>query len=88
MTEANNVWRVEVDGKEHEIELDHTLMDKRTIMLDGEVIEESRRWSFKEKPYEFEIAGRPAKLEVHAKYGGMAWGSEFHFDGRYVEPLR
>lgn len=88
MSEANNVWRVEVDGSQHEIELLHTMMNKRTIKVDGDVVEESRSWGFGGKPHEFEVGGQPARIKVDARYGGLAYGSSLHLNDRYVEPLK
>jgi hypothetical protein len=88
MSEANNAWRVEISGTEHQVELEHTMLDKRTVILDGEVIDEGRKWGFGKNEVEFDIDGHPAKVAIDAKYGGMAWGSSLHVDGRYVEPLR
>lgn len=87
MSEANNVWRVEVGGREHEIGLEHTMGGKRTIKVDGETIEESRKWGFGKNEYEWDLAGHPARILIDAKYGGMAYGSSLHVDGKYVEPL-
>lgn len=88
MSEANNVWHVEIDGTEHEIELEHTMMNKRIIKVDGNVIEETRSWGFGGKPHDFEVVGQPATIKVDVRYRGWAYGSSMHFDGRYVEPLR
>lgn len=88
MSEANNVWRVPVDGTEHEIELEHTMMDKRTIKLDGEIIEQSRKWGFGKNEFEFDLHGVPALVKIDPKYSGLAYGSSLHVDGKYVEPLK
>lgn len=87
MSEANNVWRVTVEGAEHEIELEHTMMDKRTIKLDGAVIEESRKWGFGKNEFSFDLDGHPARVSIDPKYGGLSHGSSLHVDDRYVEPL-
>jgi hypothetical protein len=87
MSEANNVWRVEIDGREREIELEHTMLDKRTISVDGEVIEQSRKWSFGANEFEWDLDGHPAKIKIDAQFGGLAYGSSLHVDGRHVEPL-
>ncbi|MGI8593607.1 MAG: hypothetical protein ACR2ML_04455 [Solirubrobacteraceae bacterium] len=85
MSEANNVWRVEIQGTEQEIE--HTMTDKHTIKVDGKVVEEGRKWGFGANEHEFEVAGQQAIVKIDAKYGGLAYGSSLHLDGRYVEPL-
>lgn len=38
MSEANNTWRVDVDGVEHEVRLDHTQMMKHTVTVDGDTV--------------------------------------------------
>lgn len=63
-------------------------MNKRTITVDGNVVEEKRSWGFGGKPHDFEVAGQPARIKVDVRYGGFAYGSSLHFDGRYVEPLQ
>jgi len=88
MSEANNVWRIDIDGASHEIELEHTMMDKHTITVDGTVVEEGRKWGFGPNEHEFEVGGRAAKIKIDPKYGGLAYGSSLHLEGRYVEPLR
>jgi hypothetical protein len=89
MSEANNVWRVQVDGREREIELEHSsLSGKRTVIVDGEVVDETRKWGFGKNQYAFDLDGHAARLTIDAKYGGLAYGSRLHVDRRYVEPLR
>ena len=88
MSEANHVWRLELEGSEREIQFEHTLMNKRTIKVDGEVVEESRSWGFAGKPHQFEVAGHPATIKVDVRYGGLAYGSSLYLDDRYVEPLK
>jgi hypothetical protein len=88
MSEANNAWRIDVDGKEHDVEIEHsTLTGKIIVRLDGQVVDESRLLLSK-KPLEFQIDGHPARVTVEFAYGGFAARSAFHLDGRYVEPLR
>ena len=88
MSEANNVWRVEIDGQEHDIELEHTsLTGKIEVSVDGRLIAEDRLWLQKRR-VEFEVAGRPARVTVDFAYAGFSARSAFHLAGRYVEPLR
>lgn len=88
MSEANNTWRVSLDGREYEVELDHgTLSGSRTIKVDGEVIEKDRKLFDTGSTHDFEIAGHPARLEIDMKYSGLAHQSSLHVDGAYVEPL-
>jgi hypothetical protein len=88
MSEADNVWRVTVDGKEHEVELVHgSLSGDRTIKLDGEVIEKDRKFFDTGTTHDFEIAGHPAQMKIGVKYSGLAHQSSLHVDDAYVEPL-
>lgn len=88
MSEASNVWRVDVEGHEHEVELEHsTMTGKLVVKIDGTAVREDRML-LRKKPLKFEVAGHPAVVTAEFKYGGFAAGSSMHFDGRYVEPLR
>lgn len=87
MSEANNVWRVNVDGQEHDIEVEHsTMTGKIVVRLDGQVVDEDRLLLSK-KPLEFAVGARQARVTVEYAYGGFATRSALHLDGRYVEPL-
>ncbi len=88
MSEASNVWRVGLDGHEHEIEIEHsTWTGKATVTVDGGRAGEARLL-FRRKPIEFDVEGHPAKVTLDFKYGGFGAASALHLDGRYVEPLR
>lgn len=87
MGDANNSWRFELDGRQHELQLDVTMMGKWTVTLDGKVIEESRQWSFTAEDT-FPIGGHEARLKVSPDLGGFSQESELFIDGSYVEPLR
>lgn len=88
MSEANNVWRVDLDGHQHDIEVEHSTMSgKIVVKVDGKTIDEDRML-FRKKQVEFDLAGHPARVTVDFKYGGFSQGSAFHLDDRYVEPLR
>lgn len=88
MSEANNVWRVDVDGRQHDIEVEHSTMSgKIVVKVDGETIDEERML-FRKKQIEFDVAGHSARVTVDFKYGGFSQGSALHLDDRYVEPLR
>lgn len=89
MSEADNVWRVDIGGAEHEIELERTLSGKHTIKVDRQVVVEGGwrqmlRWGSTD---EFEVAGQQAKIKIDPRYAGFAYGSSLNLDGRYVEPL-
>lgn len=87
MSEASNAWRVDLDGQEHDIEVDHsTMTGKIVVKLDGAVVDEDRLLLTR-KPLEFTVAGHPARVTVEYAYGGMAARSSLHVDERYVEPL-
>jgi FAIM1 (Fas apoptotic inhibitory molecule) protein len=88
MSEANNVWRVDVDGAEHDIEVEHsTMTGKIVVKLDGKAMDEQRLWFSKEQ-MEFPVGSKSARVTVEYAYGGFASRSSLHLDGRYVEPLR
>jgi hypothetical protein len=87
MGDANNSWRFEIGGRPHELNLDVTMTGKWTVVLDGKVIDEDRKWSF--SPEEtVDIDGHSARIKVSSALGGLSQQSELFLDGRYVEPLR
>jgi hypothetical protein len=87
VSEANNVWRIEVEGQERDIEVEHsTMTGKIVVRLDGKVVDEARLVLTK-KPLEFAVGTHQARVAVEHAYGGFATRSSLHFDGRYVEPL-
>ncbi len=88
MSEADKVWRVDVAGREHEIEIDHsTMTGKILVSVDGQEVGDGRLW-FAKKKIDFEVGGTPAVIEVDYAYGGFATRSSLHLGGKYVEPLR
>ena len=88
MSEADKVWRIDVAGREHDVEVDHSSMTgKILVTVDGAEVGDGRLW-FSKKEIDFEVGGRPARIEVDYAYGGFAVSSSLHVDGRYVEPLR
>lgn len=86
MSEANNVWRVDVDGTQHEIELEHTSWGRSVILIDGTEVVRKRSWRFTTE-HHLDLAGHAAKVAITPKYGGLAYQSTLHVDRRYVEPL-
>ncbi len=89
MSEADNVWRVQVDGTEHEIELDHgTISGTRVITVDGVVVAEGQKVFDTGSSHAFDIAGQPAELQIEVTHAGLKHASSLHVAGRYVEPLR
>lgn len=88
MSEANNVWRIPVEEREHEIEIEHsTMTGKFFVKRDGEVVAEDRLL-LRKKAVSFDVAGHAARVTLEFRYGGFGAGSALHFDERYVEPLR
>ena len=88
MSEASKVWRIDVDGRDHEIEVDHsTLTGKIRIKVDGAEIDDSRLL-LTAREFDFPVDTAVAHLEVEYAHGGFSVRSELHVDGRYVEPLR
>lgn len=87
MGDANNSWRFELDGTPHELNLDVTLMGKWTVTLDGEVVEEARKWTFTAEET-FLVGDHTLRLKVSPDLGGFSQESELFIDGSYVEPLR
>lgn len=89
MSEADNVWRVQVEGTEHEVELDHgTISGRRVITVDGVVVAEGKKFFDTGSTHEFDIAGQPATLRIKVSHVGFSHASSLHVSGRYVEPLR
>jgi len=71
MSEANNVWRVDPDGREHEIEAEHsTMTGKIVVKLDGQVVGEDRML-LRQKPVEFDVGGYRARVTVEFQVRGV-----------------
>ncbi|WP_432543812.1 hypothetical protein [Kineococcus sp. SYSU DK002] len=88
MSEGDNAWRFELDGRQHEIDVDVASMSgKIVVRLDGKVLEEDRIW-FSDKEFRFPIGTHEAVVEVDLAYGGFATRSSLRLDGAHVEPLR
>ena len=88
MSEANNTWRVEVDGREHEIEAEHsTFTGKITVTVDGEEVAEDRML-MRKKDLVFDIAGEEAVVSTQFGNAGFSADTSLHGGGRYVEPLK
>lgn len=87
VSEADNAWRFEVDGQEHDVEVEHsTLTGKVVLRCDGKVVDEDRLlWSKKE--FVLDFGGHAAEVTVDFAYGGFAATSKLRLDGRHVEPL-
>ncbi|MEZ0164583.1 hypothetical protein AB2L27_07375 [Kineococcus sp. LSe6-4] len=88
MSEADNAWRIEVDGAQHDVDVDvSTMTGKIVVRLNGEVLEEDRIW-FSDKQIRFPLGAHEVQVEVDHAYGGFSTRSALRLDGRHVEPLR
>lgn len=88
MSEADNAWRIEVDGVEHDVDVDVSAMTgKIVVRLDGKVLEEDRIW-FSDKEIRFPVGAHEVQVEVDLAYAGFSTRSSLRLDGRHVEPLR
>lgn len=88
MSEANNVWRIQVEGAEHEIELDHgTISGRRVVTVDGVVVVEDSKLFDTGSTHDFDVAGQPAQLKIDVTHSGFGHASSLHVAGRFVEPL-
>ena len=88
MSEANNTWRVEIGGQEHDVEIDHSALTGRIeVRVDGAPVL-TDRLLFSKTRMDIMVAGLPARVSVDFAYVGFSARSEFHLNGRYLEPLR
>jgi hypothetical protein len=88
VSEADNAWRFEVDGVQHEVDVDVASMSgKIVVRLDGKVLEEDRIW-FSDKEFRFPVGTHEVQLDVDLAYGGFSMRSALRLDGAHVEPLR
>lgn len=79
---------MQVEGVEHEIELDHgTISGRRVISVDGAVVVEDKKVFDTGSTHEFDVAGQPAQLKIDVTHSGFAHASSLHVGGRFVEPL-
>ncbi len=88
MSEADNAWRVTLDGRQHDIEVHHsTLTGRIVVTLDGREVGKDRMVA-RSKAVDFPVADHAAVVSVAYAQLGLSARSELHLDGRYVEPLR
>lgn len=88
MSEADNTWRVDLDGNRHEIEVSHHTMTGRIdVLLDGSVVAR-RRLLFTQRQIPLDLGRHSAEVTVDFANLGFSARSKLHVDGRYVEPLR
>lgn len=88
MSEADNVWRVDVHGAPHQVELEHdSWSGRRRVLVDGELVHESRKWWDTGSTHEFPIGTATATVKIRMKYSGFAHGSALYLDGQFISPL-
>lgn len=88
MSEADNAWRIDVDGQTHDVDVDVSAMSgKIVVRLDGKVLEEDRIW-FSDKEIRFPIGSHEVQVDVDLAYAGFSTRSSLRLDGVHVEPLR
>lgn len=88
MSEADDAWRVTVDGQEHEIEVEHSAMTgKIVVSLDGQKAGVEGRLLLTTQRIPFVVGDQPALVTVSFAYAGFGARSKLHLAGRYVEPL-
>ncbi len=87
MSEANNTWRLTVDGHEHEVTTEYTtLLGRIEVRVDGATVVRERIL-FSRTALEFTIGARPAQVVVDYSYGGLLTRAALFLDGGRVEPL-
>lgn len=64
---AGKTWTLQIDGKPHQVSVDHSFWTgARTISVDGQVIERSRKVFDTGSEHHFEVAGRPCQLRIQS----------------------
>jgi hypothetical protein len=87
MSEASNVWQVEVGARAHQVEVEHsTFTGKIVVKVDGVAVDEDRLLLSK-REMSFDLEGHRVVVGVEFTHGGFASRSTLHLDGRYVEPM-
>ena len=88
MSEADNTWRVTVDGREQDIEVHHsTLTGAIVVTLDRREVGKARMVA-RRKALDFVVGDHVAVVSVSYAQLGLSARSSLHLDGRYIEPLR
>ncbi len=89
MSEANNNWRIDVDGRTHEVHLEHgTWSGKREVTVEGAVLVDESKWFDTGSSHAFDIGGHTAEVRIQVTHAGFAHASALFVDGSFVEPLR
>lgn len=87
MSEANNVWRVDLGGRQHEIEVEHSTMSGKIVVKVDAAVVATNRMLARKKPISFDVGSHRALVTVDFTYGGFGASSSLHVDDRFVEPL-
>lgn len=88
MSEADNTWRVEVDGEEREVEVTHSTMTGKVVVTVDGVPERTGRLFLFRQDLPLRLGEHLGRVSVAYAYAGFGARSSLHVDGRYVEPLR
>lgn len=88
MSEADNSWLLDLDGRETQVEVEHSTMTGRVLVtVNGELVAR-RRLLLTRREIPVALGGHHAQVSVSFAYMGFGARSALHVDGRYVEPLR
>lgn len=88
MSEADNTWRLEIDGQEREVEVNHSTMTGKIVLsVDGVPARTSRLLLFRQD-LPVRLGEHVGQVTVAYAYAGFGARSALHVDGRFVEPLR
>ena len=88
MSEADNSWRLDVDGRQTQVEVEHSTLTGRVVVtVDGAPVAE-RRLLLTRKRIPVRLGAHLGEVSVSYAYAGFGARSALHVDGRYVEPLR
>ncbi|WP_088319201.1 hypothetical protein [Kineosporia sp. R_H_3] len=88
MSEADNTWRVTVDGREREIEVTHSTMTGKVVVSVDGVPTRTGRLILLRQELPVPLGEHQGQVSVAFAYAGFGARSALHVDGRYVEPLR
>lgn len=87
MSEADNSWRLDLDGQETQVEVEHSTMTGRVLVtVNGRPVAK-RRLLLTRKEIPVDLGSHRAQVSVSFAYLGFGARSALHLDGRYVEPL-
>ena len=73
-------WKLELDGQEHTVELEHgVVFGKRKIYVDGQLVEESRKLFDTGSDHTFQIGAH--LCTVHIRTNGLTFNYDLSVDG-------